>query len=111
MVRYNLGPGAQSRAPWFCRRDHAVSARQRGDAANPSRDIDKAGPGNGRLGAINMYSHAAIRGCSHRTVDRSEGAKLGPSPAFAAYLRGAFGPRCNIRGDERPLLARRSATV
>ena len=54
--------------------------------------------------------HAAIRGRGHRTLDRNEGAKLGPSPAFIAYLCRAFAPRCNIRGDERPLLARCGAT-
>ena len=69
-------------------------------------DVGKAGSGNGRFGAINMYPHAAIRCCSHRTVDRGEGAKLGPSPAFIAYFCRPFAPRRNIRRDERPLLAR-----
>ena len=105
----NLRPRPPSRAHWICRHDRTVSACQRSDAANPGRDIGKAGPGNGGLGAINRFS-AAVRGRSHRTVDRSEGAELGSSPAFAAYLRRAVGPRCNIRGNKRPLFARCGAT-
>ena len=38
----------------FRRHHSGFSARQRGDAPNPGRDIGKARPGNGCLGAINM---------------------------------------------------------
>ena len=55
----------------------------------------QGGPRNGGLGAINMYSRAAIRRRSHRTVDRSEAQNWGRRPLllltfFALSARGAI---------------------
>jgi hypothetical protein len=75
------------------------------------RDVGKAGPGNGGIGAINKYFRAAIRSRSHRTVDRIEVVELGPSPGFATYHPRAIGPRGHIRGNKRSLFARCGATA